>query len=392
LLGESSALNNREGIRIRWATWWPVPYWVERYNALSDQEGVHLEVVFLSNESKFLPIISEKKDWKFTYQIIRKEKAISGYAKVNRRFPMPWTLVGGSFDLLIMPYGDPDFVSAAFLCALLKKKVCVFSPNHQYEERSFSLFREKLKRLVYGSAIGVLTTGIGQKEYVCRYFKNQENIHIVGNPAPRLSRLESLQLTQGRESIRDELGWRNEFVLLYVGRFSREKGLYTLLDSLEKLSARNIQARAVFVGMGPCENDLRDEVESRNLNVEFTGFLEGPALTKRYIAADVFVLPSLSEAWGLVVNEAMEAGLPVVVSDRVGAHQTLVYHGENGFVFQAGNSKSLTAGLVNLYENPKIRGDMSGVSLDIIQKHTIPEWVENVTNAIHKVTAVSRMI
>ncbi len=385
-------MSNREEIRIRWATWWPVPYWVERYNALADQEGIHLEVVFLSNESKFLPTTLERKNWKFSYQIIRKEKAISGYAKVNRRLPMPWPLVGGSFDLLIMPYGDPDFVSAAFLCGLLKKKVCVFSPNHQHERRSFSLFREKLKRLVYRAASGVLTTGIGQKEYVCRYFKDQENIHIVGNPAPKLSQLESLQSTLGRESIRDELEWGNEFVLLYVGRFSREKGLYTLLDSLEKLSARNIQARAVFVGMGPCENDLRAEAESRNLNVEFTGFLEGPALTKRYIAADVFVLPSLSEAWGLVVNEAMEAGLPVVVSNRVGALQTLVHHGKNGFVFQAGDSKSLTAGLVTLYENPEIRRDMSIVSLDLIQKYTIPEWVENVTNAIRKMTVDSTII
>lgn len=386
-------MKNREKIRIRWATWWPVPYWVERYNALADQEGVHLEVVFLSNESKFLPTTSEKKNWKFTYQIIRKEKAISGYANVNRRFPMPWPLVAGSFDLLIMPYGDPDFVSAAFLCGLLKKKVCVFSPNHQYERRPFSLFREKLKRLVYRAAIGVLTTGIGQKEYVCRYFKDQENIHIVGNPAPKLSQLESLQLTQGRESIRDELGWGNEFVLLYVGRFSREKGLYTLLDSLEKLSAKNIQARAVFVGMGPCENDLRAEAESRNLNVEFTGFLEGPALTKRYMAADVFVLPSISEAWGLVVNEAMEAGLPVVASDRVGARQTLVHHEKNGFVFREGDSKSLAARLVTLYENPKIRRDMSRVSLDIIQKYTtIPGWVENVTNAIRKMTVDSTII
>lgn len=380
-------MSNREEIRIRWATWWPVPYWVERYNALADQEGVHLEVVFLSNESKFLPTTSEKKNWKFTYQIIRKEKAISGYTKVNRRLPMPWPLVGGSFDLLIMPYGDPDFVSAAFLCRLLKKKVCVFSPNHQYEKRFFSLFREKLKKFIFDTAVGVLVTGTGQKEYVRRYFKHPENIHIVGNPAPGLSRLESLRSTPGRDFIREKLGWGKEFVLLYVGRFSREKGLYTLLDSVEKLSADNIQVKAVLVGMGPCENDLRAQVNSRNLKVEFTGFLEGPALTKRYMAADVFVLPSLSEAWGLVVNEAMEAGLPVVVSDRVGALQTLVHQGKNGFVFQAGDASSLTSKLVCLYENPKIRADMSKLSLNIIQNHRIPEWVENVTRAIRKMMA-----
>lgn len=385
-------LNKGEGIKIRWATWWPVPYWVERYNALADQEGIHLEVVFLSSESEFLPSTSGKKNWKFTYQIVRKEKTISGYSKVNCRIPMPWALVRGAFDLLIMPYGDPDYVSAAFLCVLLKKKFCVFSPNHKYETRSFSLFREKVKKFVYGAAIGALATGIDQKEYVCNYCKNQKKIHIVGNPAPKLFQLENFQSTRGRDAIRDELGWGSEFVLLYVGRFSQEKGLYTLLDSLEDLKDRNIHVRTVFVGTGPCGDDLKAKAESRNLNVEFTEFLEGADLTRRYIAADIFILPSLSEAWGLVVNEAMEAGLPVVVSDRVGAQKVLVHHGKNGIVFRAGDSRSLTSGLVSLYENSEIRRDMARISLDIIQKHTIGEWVDNVTRGIRKMTADSSTI
>lgn len=379
-------LNKKEGIKIRWATWWPVPYWVERFNELADQEGIHLEVVFLSSESKFLPSSCEIEKWKFPYKIVRKEKAISGYASVNRRIPMPWDLVCGSFDLLIMPYGDPDFVSAACLCALLKKKFCVFSPNHDNENRSFSLFREKVKTLVYGASIGALATGVNQKEYVCRYLKDQEQIHIIGNPAPGLSGLENLKSYPGRDSIREELKWSNDFVLLYVGRFSQEKGLCTLLNSLEDLHARRCKIKTVFVGMGPCEDDLKARADQRNLNVEFTEFLEGEELTKRYIAADSFILPSLSEAWGLVVNEAMEAGLPVVASNKVGAQQTLVHHGKNGIVFPAGDSRRLTSGLINLYENSKMRESMSRASLDMIHKYTIHQWVGNVTGVIHKMT------
>ncbi len=374
-------------LKLRWATWWPVPYWIERYNALAVNTGIDLEVVFLSAESKFLPTRSETRNWQFKYRIIRREKAVSGYAKVNYRLPLPFPLVCGDFDLLVMPYGDPDFISAAFLCTLLKKKICIFSPNHAYEERSFSLIREALKKKLYGCAAGVLATGVAQQKYAGKYVKNQENIHIVGNPAPGLPNLKSLRSPSERLIVKEEMGWRNQFVLLYVGRLSPEKGVFTLLDSVEEMSVKNIPVKAVFVGMGPCAEDLKAQAERQKLNVEFTGFLEGLSLTKRYIAADVFVLPSFSEAWGLVVNEAMEAGLPVVASHKVGSHPVLVRNGENGFVFQAGNAGSLTEKLLYIHENPKMRNKMSKASLNIIQKHTISEWVKNVTTSIDKITS-----
>jgi glycosyltransferase involved in cell wall biosynthesis len=379
-------VNDRRKISVRWATWWPVPYWVERYNALAGRKDLDLDVVFLSAESQLLPARPETRDWQFKYQIVRKEKAVSGYAKVNCRTPIPWPIVRGNFDLLIMPYGDPDFFSAAFLCALLKKRVCIFSPNHLGETRSFSLFREKLKQFAYVMATGVMATGTRQAQYAGRYVRHQEKIHIIGNPAPELSGLKNLCITSSRDEVRDELGWRSQLILLYVGRLSPEKDLDTLLDSMEHLSARKIPVKAVFVGTGPCYLALKARAESRNLNVEFTGFLEGLPLTRRYYAADVFVLPSVSEAWGLAVNEAMEAGLPVVVSHRVGSHPALVHSGKNGFVFQAGHALRLTEKLVLLHENPEIRKKMSHTSLNMIRRHTISGWVEQVTEAVHKMT------
>lgn len=380
-------LNKRKQIKIRWATWWPVPYWIDRFNTLAEHHNVDLEVVFLSSASELLPSRLDKKNWKFSFHVIRKENAISGYSKINKRIPMPWAIVKGDFDILVMPYADPDYISAAFLCILLKKKFCIFSPNNKYEQRSFSFVREKLKKIIFGKAIGSLTTGIDQKQYAFMYLKSHKNVHIVGNPAPNLIQLKELSGEQGKKKIRKEFKWGNELVLLYVGRFSQEKGVYSFFDSLVDLHNRNIKVRTIFVGTGPCENDLKAKAKASNLNVEFTGFLEGADLTKRYIAVDVFVLPSLSEAWGLVVNEAMEAGLPVIVSDRVGARKTLVQHGVNGLVFQAGNSKNLASKLVYLDNNPEVREDMSKASLSIIKQHTIGAWVENVTKAVCKMTA-----
>jgi len=361
-----------------------VPYWTERFNVLARQSGIELEVIFLSSKSRYLPATTEESSWQFKYKKIRDESAISGYSRVNLRLPKPWSLVSGSFDLLIMPYGDPDFVFAAILCVVLRKRYCLFVPNNELEQRTSSWFRETVKRSIYRHSMGALVTGVSQRDYACNYISDRGVVHITGNPAPGLINLNDLLETRGRDSIREELGWDNKFVILYVGRLSQEKGLYTFIDSLQAMREQGLSVHAVFTGSGDCEQDLRKQVADKGLDIEFSGFLEGEALTKRYIAADVFILPSHSEAWGLVVNEAMEAGLPVVISDRVGAQKTLVRNGENGIIFNTGNAKSLTVAMTELFNSAKIRKAMSKKSLEIIQQHSISSWVDNVVENIHR--------
>jgi glycosyltransferase involved in cell wall biosynthesis len=76
-------------------------------------------------------------------------------------------------------------------------------------------------------------------------------------------------------------------------------------------------------------------------NVHFVGFKNQKELPRYFGAADVFVLPSGIEPWGLVINEAMNFGLPVICSDQVGCAADLVRPGENGYIFPVGNIQSL---------------------------------------------------
>ena len=109
-------------------------------------------------------------------------------------------------------------------------------------------------------------------------------------------------------------------------------------------------------------------------------------MTKIYIAADVFVLPSFSEAWGLVVNEAMEAGLPVIVSDKVGAQEALVRNDLNGRVFPAGSADMLAQNIMYMYRNRDLLSNMSESASQVIKNHTIESWVDNVVHAVDGLT------
>ena len=118
------------------------------------------------------------------------------------------------------------------------------------------------------------------------------------------------------------------------------------LDLLRAFAAVEVPAaHLVFAGDGPLRAELQAEARSSGLNgrVRFLGFANQTQLPAVYRASDLMVLPSEYEPFGVVVNEAMLCGCPVVVSDRVGAGYDLITSGQDGFIFPFGDIRSLTA-------------------------------------------------
>jgi glycosyltransferase involved in cell wall biosynthesis len=137
---------------------------------------------------------------------------------------------------------------------------------------------------------------------------------------------------------------------LFVGRLAAEKNLDTLLRAFSLYQARGGARSLAIVGRGPMEGHLRQEV--RRLGVEDKVTLYGSRrpeeLLPFYSFACCLVLPSISEPWGLVVNEAMASGLPVVVSEQCGCVEDLVEPGSNGFVFDPHDEVGLAACLLQI--------------------------------------------
>jgi glycosyltransferase involved in cell wall biosynthesis len=123
---------------------------------------------------------------------------------------------------------------------------------------------------------------------------------------------------------------------LFVGRFIERKGLDVLLAAFHRVEAGELW----IAGDGP----LRERVEAaaaRNPRIRLLGHLGADALADVYPQADVLVVPSLYEPWGLVVHEGLAYGLPVIVTDQVGAGDDLIDPGTNGYVVSAGSSEAL---------------------------------------------------
>jgi len=124
-------------------------------------------------------------------------------------------------------------------------------------------------------------------------------------------------------------------LFLYVGRLSAEKNLARLIEAFALAYRQIPQARLRLVGNGPLRCELHSLVNAHGVTdaVCFAGSLDQSELTQEYLRAKCLVLPSLSEPWGLVVNEALAFGCPALVSDRCGCCPELIIEGVSGFTF-----------------------------------------------------------
>jgi glycosyltransferase involved in cell wall biosynthesis len=119
-------------------------------------------------------------------------------------------------------------------------------------------------------------------------------------------------------------------VILYCGRLSQEKNLFNLVAAYHQIDDE--RKTLIFVGDGELRQSLQNYVDELGAaSVFFFGFQNRDQIAKYYTISDVLILPSIQETWGIVVNEAMCFGLPVIVSQQVGAGTDLVTNGQNGF-------------------------------------------------------------
>jgi len=135
----------------------------------------------------------------------------------------------------------------------------------------------------------------------------------------------------------------------------------------------------VFVGDGPLRNDMMKYIEENEMkNVSIKGFVNQSEITKYYAVSDILVLPSISETWGLVVNEAFNFGIPAIVSEYVGCANELVIDGYNGFVFKDEND--LKDKIEKLYKDEKLLKEMGINALESVKSFNFQNYIENLLN------------
>ncbi len=236
-------------------------------------------------------------------------------------------------------------------------------------------------------ASGVLVTGTLARDSMISRGAPPERVHLFANTVDvdDFGRRAD-ELAGRRPDLRAELGAKqDDVVVLSVARLAPEKGLGTLLAGVA--AAGDAKLLLVIAGEGPERAWLEDAAAEQGVRLVLTGDVDWKRIVELYVAADVFALVSEREPWAVVVNEAAACGLPLVLSDRVGAAHDLLHDGENGMLVPAGDVDAAAEAFRTLAADPELRRAQGARSRELARDWGYGPSVEGFLEAVREAVA-----
>lgn len=323
----------------------PTPYRLPLYRRIAERGEVELEVVFCAETQPDRPWSIGEELGSVPHRILRglpitrRSSRNTFVYEVNPGI-LP-LLVRGRFDLLVIG-GYAVFaeqVAIAYARAT-RKPYMLHVESHLGKPRRDAVARVKSVVLphVIGAAAAGLAVSSPARRYLEAYGLASERIRILPNTIDVPAYRRASEEARARDSeLRRERHLPDRYIL-FVGRLVEAKGISDLVDAHRALGAG--RPELLVAGEGP----LRNLVESAP-GVTMLGFQDTARLIELYALAERLAVPSLDEPWGVVVNESLACGTPVVASDAVGAAEDLIRDGTDGLVIPTGDVRALAEAL-----------------------------------------------
>ncbi|MFO7976954.1 MAG: glycosyltransferase [Candidatus Hydrogenedentota bacterium] len=295
--------------------------------------------------------------------------------RIVLNYTLPWQLSGQNPDALVCCGWDTP---AAFYAARWARKhqipFVLWSGSTSSEPNWRRRMAQRPVRWLVRGADAWLAYGTRAQAYLETLGAEPERIFRAYNTVETdwfaaKSRLNHDEIAR----IRAEYGIASSFLVLYCGQLIERKGLQDLIPAIGQALRAGVEISLLVVGTGPKERALKNLAEREGLaeRVIFAGFVPREDLPPLYRSADLLAVPSKQEVWGLVVNEALACGTPVLVTDKVGAAADLIWNGENGYIANSGDSGSLAEALKRHFAPETDRDAMRTRARESIQPFTI---------------------
>lgn len=246
----------------------------------------------------------------------------------------------GRFDAIIIgAYSTPSAMIA--IEYMRAKKIPYILSSDGGLIKKDSTLGSILKKRYIGSASAWMSTGTVTTDYLCHYGADKKGIHIYPFSSVKEADVQRSEIGKNeKEEIRNMLCIKEKYCIVSVGQFIHRKG-FDLLLTASKDIPKNVGI--YIIGGEPTEEYLAMKKKYGLTNVYFVGFKAKDELAEYYKAADLFVLPTREDIWGLVINEAMAYGLPVITTDKCVAGLEMVENGVTGYIIQTDDAKALAA-------------------------------------------------
>ncbi len=270
--------------------------------------------------------------------------------------------------IVICGYTTPTSILAITYCKI--KRIPYVLSIDGAKDTTENGAKRWLKSLLIRGAQLYLCPGRESFNYLLHHGANEKKIRIYPFTSLQEKQIDSQILSlEEKNKIKHELDIQEEIMILAVGQYINRKGFDILLNAVDFNDPRI----GVYIigGEKPLDEYIRIIGEKSLINIHFLDFQKSDMLKKYYHAADVFVLPTRCDIWGLVINEAMANGLPVITTTECVAGIELVQDDENGYLIPANNSEILKIKLIEVLFDESKRRMMGKNSLKKIQRYSI---------------------
>lgn len=377
----------------------PIQYFSPLFQLLAKEEAIDLMVLYCSDYGtkgkRFHPELGELDQWDtpllegYNYKFLKnnswKPSIFNGFfGLINLDIFKLLKNERGSF-LIIHGWNYFTHVFAIIIGRILELKICIRGDNPYNQEILKNKKLIFLKKVLLGKILFkfihyFLYVGNQNKEFYKYYGVPESKLvfapHAVDNDR---FQTEYEKYKDKKWVLRKELGLpADKKIILFSGKYIPKKQPMDLLTAYYSLNNEN--TALVFLGDGELRKDMEDYINHNNLkDVYLTGFKNQSEVGKYFAAADIFVLPSgAGETWGLVVNEAMNFSLPIIVSDMVGCSDDLVRENENGFKFKVSDIEDLKSKLNILIKDIDLRKRFGAKSLELVNNYSYSKTIKNI--------------
>lgn len=324
----------------------PAPYRLPLFEELDDE--VDLKVFFLKNEKegrKWSPSLSE---YSFENEVLPMFNLRAFW--IHYTFPLK--LIKEKPDQIIIGeyfFNFPSIFSAILYSKLTGAELALWSgvieteyskSDRGFIKRAYSSFRSMYQKLVYRLADSYIAYCREAKNYMIQRGAEGSRIHVGGQIMPE-------ELLPETDVNKSDTEYEGKKVILSLGYLQERKGIEYLIKAFNDLELEDTVL--VIAGSGPDEERLK-ELAGDEEDIDFVGYVRGERKAKYYTVADVFVLPTLHDPWGLVVNEALYYDNPVIVTESAGA-KDMINEGENGRVVPPKDPEAIAEAVEEILEN-----------------------------------------
>jgi glycosyltransferase involved in cell wall biosynthesis len=358
------------------------PYRIPLFNELAQHADVDLHVIFLAETD---PTLRQwhiyKEEIRFSHQILPSWRKRVGKFNVLLNRGVRRAFAAAAPQVILC--GGYSYVASwqcLYWARAHKIPLFLWSESNLQDQRRGHLLVEFLKNKFLRKCDGFVVPGRSAREYLRAHKVEDSRIFTAPNAVDN-----EWFASAAATARQNEAGLRRELALperyfLFVGRLVREKGVFELLSAYAKLDeSTRQQVGLVFVGDGAVLQALQEQASSISPGlIRFAGFAQREQLANYYALAETLILPTYTDTWGLVVNESMACGLPVIVSRAAGCAAELVRENWNGLLVAPRDVSSLMLAMRSIAHQPELRAAMRERSVQHISDYSPKAWARGI--------------